>query len=445
MNPFSEVMQSDFLALAPRFPGANIPWLRDVRKQAFDRFKTTGLPTLRDEDWKYTDLSLLRQSAFSIGDTGVGDTADIKILDSLDVPRFSDHRFVFVNGRFNAGLSSVEGLPKGVSFKDLRAVLLDDSGHLQHHLSARATDDASVLVSLNSAFVSDGAVIEIEPDMDPQQPLHLIFISAASAAPVMAAPRIIVKAGPNSRCAVVESYHGNPHSALLTNAVSEIFAGPGSSVDHYHIQCEGHSTYHFAGIFVESQRDSTVASHSVALGGGLTRVDIHAELTEPGSSVSLNGLFFATGRQHVDHHTTVHHRVRETHSAENYRGILDDFGRGVFNGKVVVHPDAQHITATQSNKNLLLSSNAEMDTKPELQIHADDVKCSHGATVGQLDYNALFYLRSRGITEIDGRALLTLAFADDVVRSIQQSPVSDWLGRAIAGRIGQVELLRDFI
>jgi Fe-S cluster assembly protein SufD len=443
MSHFAEAIQSDFKALAREFPGADTPWLQDIRKQAFNRFKTEGLPTVEHEEWKYTDLQALQESAFRTAASKSGDGAGAELLDAVAVPQISDHRIVFVNGNFNGDLSSIGALPRGVAFKDLNAVLKHDCGRLEDHFRTHTAQDTPVLVSLNSAFVSDGALIEVEDGVELQEPLHVVFVSEASTAPLMAAPRIIIKAGANSRFAVVESYQGRAPSNTLTNALTEIVAGPGSSVEHYRIQREGPGAFHLANVFIAGRRDSTVTSHSIALGGALTRVDIRAALTEPGSSVNLNGLFFAADRQHVDHHTRIDHFAPDTHSTENYKGILDDSARGVFNGKVIVHPDAQRISATQSNKNLLLSSGAEMDTKPELEIYADDVKCAHGATVGQLDHNALFYLRSRGVSEADARALLTFAFTQDVVANMAQPGICEWLRKFITRKTGQAQLLQE--
>jgi Fe-S cluster assembly protein SufD len=271
---------------------------------------------------------------------------------------------------------------------------------------------------LNQAFFEDGVVLDVSPGATPDQPIYIVHQWTDGSAQLMSNPRVVVRAGANSRCVVIEHFVGANAGECFTNAVCDIDVAAGASVEHYRIQQESLRSFHIGHVNVRLQQNSRYASHDIALGASLARVNLSTTLQGAGAHVALNGLIAPLGTQHLDAHTTIDHAVPHTTSDENYRGIAGGRGRGVFNGKVIVRPDAQQTDARQSSRNLLLNAGAEIDTKPELEIYANDVKCSHGATTGQLDAAALFYLRSRGLDEATARALLIRAFAESIVTSL---------------------------
>jgi Fe-S cluster assembly protein SufD len=293
---------------------------------------------------------------------------------------------------------------------------------LEPCLGRIADPAAGGFVALNTAFINDGAYVRVDPGVCLDRPVHLVF-AITGTDEVMTAPRILIVAGDNSRVAVIEHYVGLSGGAYLTNAVTEIVAGAGAHVEHCKIQLESTSAYHVATVQAHLDRGSRCVSRNFSLGARLARNDINAVLNGAGAECAMDGLFLAGGRQHVDNHTCIDHAVPDCTSRERYKGVLDGRARGVFNGRIVVRQDAQHTDAHQSNHNLLLSDDAEVDTKPQLEIFADDVRCSHGATVGNLDNDALFYLRSRGLDEPFARGLLTYAFMREVIDAVDAVPL----------------------
>ncbi len=277
-----------------------------------------------------------------------------------------------------------------------------------------------------------------------EKPVNLLYLSGLNDQPFASHPRNLIILSENSQATIIESYIGLDDSDYFTNTVTEVCMKQNAHLQHYKIQQESMQGYHVGNLNIAQAQDSNVESHSISLGGALVRNDIHSCLEATGAEIMMNGLYMATGRQHVDNHTRVDHLKPNTRSHEIYRGVLNDHARGVFNGKVVVHKDAQKTDAVQSNANLLLSDNAEVDTKPELEIYADDVKCAHGATVGQLDQDMLFYLRSRSIDETTAKSLLTYAFAGEVIRKIKLDPVRKRLEYLVIGRLPEADLIREF-
>jgi len=277
-------------------------------------------------------------------------------------------------------------------------------------------------------------VLDLAAGATPDQPIYIVHQWSDGSAQVMSNPRVVVRAGANSRCVVIEHFVGANAGECFTNAVCEIDVAAGASVEHYRIQQESLRSFHIGHVNVRLQQNGRYASHDIALGASLARVNLSTTLQGPGAHVALNGLIAPLGTQHLDAHTSIDHAAPHTTSDENYRGIAGERGRGVFNGKVIVRPDAQKTDARQSSRNLLLTPGAEIDTKPELEIYANDVKCSHGATTGRLDAAALFYLRSRGLDEADARALLIRAFAESIVTSIGPAAVRGYLEQLLDER-----------
>ena len=392
-------------------------WLSMLKEESLEKFLERGFPTQRDEDWKYTSLKPLLGQRFDHSPSrSDGDAHDIAPFTFGDL---ECHRLVFLNGRFADHLSDTPPSDSRISIGNLASALDDAGDSLRDRLARFADTDRHRFAALNTAFLSDGAVIRLADDTVLEKPIHLLFLSTGIEAPVAVHPRILIDAGKRSRASVIEHFAGRGQPANFVNSVTEAFLDAGSQLDHYKVQQDSVSGFHVGSLHVQQQGDTRFRSHNFALGSSLARNDISVRLDAPGAEVSLNGLYLVTDSRHVDNHTRIDHLKAHTKSEEDYRGVIDGNGRAVFNGKVVVHKSAQKTDAQQSNRNLLLSKRAEVDTKPELEIYADDVKCSHGATVSKLDKNAFFYLLSRGIEPVAATAMLTFAFAEDVMSRIE--------------------------
>lgn len=431
----------DYAAVAEGLPGHRVPWVRKVREQALERFRALGFPTMRDEDWKYTSLISLEKAHFA-------PATEWAVLRELE-GALAAHRFarleadllVFADGRFVPQLSRLGQLPPGARVTCLAELLEQGSELLAPYFGSEAWGGA--LAALNTAFARDGAVVHLQPGVKLPRPLHLlIFASGGGRAAHL---RHLIQAEEGAQALIIEHYVGSPGAAAFTNALTQISVGPGAAVEHVRLQQEDVRTIHLAGLYAEQRRDARFVSHSMALGAQLSRTDIAVALNDEGCETTLNGLYLVGGRQHADHHTRIDHAKPRGTSREYYRGVLDGAGRGVFSGRVVVHPGAQKTDAEQTNNNLLLSRDAEVDTKPQLEIYADDVKCAHGATVGQLDEDMLFYLRSRGLGEVAARNVLTYAFANDVINRIGLKPVRVRLEEFLIGRLPEGETIRELV
>ncbi len=418
--------------------------LRDERKAALERFAAVGMPSKKVEAWKYTDVRPIAKRSFD----------NLRPAPSVTAARIADVRFgnldcyecVFVNGRFNAELSNLGELGSGVTVRSLAGALTDQDSGIKAQLGQCLKENLSAFTDLNTAFMQDGAVIDIARGIKADKPIVLLYLDIATDVPTASHPRTFVTLGQGAEATLVESFIGlDDESENLTNNVTEIELADNANLDHYKIVKGGQKGFHIGSINIRQARDAQYESHSIALGGNLTRTDINTRLEAEGATAILNGLYMIGGKQHVDHHTRVDHLVPHTNSNENYRGVLNDSARAVFNGKVYVHRDAQKTDAQQSNANLLLSKTAEVDTKPELEIYADDVKCSHGATVGQIDEAALFYLRSRAIDEQTARSLLTFAFAGEVINRIRLQPIRERLEHIVLGKLPQTEQIGEFV
>jgi Fe-S cluster assembly protein SufD len=436
---------ADFTRVEAQLAGANVPWLRDARRQALNRFAQSGFPSTREEEWKYTDLRRIEKRRFQIPSRSGNGLSAAELAPSRFVEGLDCHELVFVNGHYAEQLSNPGGSTNNTTFEDLASVLAKRPHLLNDHIARCVGRDGAAFTALNDAFMTDGAYIRLAADTILEKPIHLLFVATELEFAPVSHPRIYIDVGANSEVKIIETYVGLRQCINLTNVLTEIVAGANSQIEHYKVQSESRKAYHIANLYIDQQRDSRVISHSIALGAALSRNDIRVNLDAKGASITLNGLYMASGKQHVDHHTQIDHAKAHTHSEEFFKGVLNGYGRGVFNGKVVVHEDAQKSDAHQSNKNLLLSANAEVDTKPELEIYADDVNCTHGATVGQLDEAALFYLRSRGVGLEAARGLLTYAFADDVIARVDIAPIRKRLKETVLGQLPDSELVRDFV
>jgi Fe-S cluster assembly protein SufD len=397
-------------------------WLRDVRQAALDSFVRLGLPTTRQEDWRYTSVEPIASTGFAAAN------GEAKLLRAEDLyaPSFTDpayNRIVFVNGVFCPQFSFIRELPAGVQVKSLSAALAANDSTVRPHLSRNTVSRERPFVALNTAFAAEGAFVLIPKGVTIAEPIYLVFCSFGSVNPVMSHPRNLIVFEAESQARIVESYLGLGDQPTLTNVVTDIAGGAGSVIDYYRLQNESNCGYHVAALDARLSRDCSFTAHSVTLRGSLVRNDIHVLLDGEGSECILNGLYLLDDKQHVDNHTEIEHAEPRATSQELYKGILSGAAHAVFNGKILVHKDAQKTDARQTNKNLLLSEYAVVNTNPQLEIHADDVKCSHGSTIGQLDKDALFYLRSRGLDTAEAQSLLSYAFASDLVGRMRIAPL----------------------
>jgi Fe-S cluster assembly protein SufD len=404
-------------------------WLQTLRKQGMARFQALGFPTTKNEDWHFTSVAPIAERTFRPAAAG-------GMIEKADIDRFNFgesgwHTLVFVNGVFSKDLSSHAPLGDKVRVTSLASSIKAGTADIDRHIGKIAAFEQHAFTALNTAFMNDGAFIEIGADAVVEQPIHLLFFSDGEG---VSHPRNLIVTARHSRATVIESYVSLGNSAYFTNSVTEISLGEGSHLDHYKLQRESESAFHVGTVQVRQARDSRLHSFSLAVGGSLARTNIYTSLDGDAATCTLNGLYLTDGAQHVDNQTSIEHIAPNCPSHELYKGVLDGRSHGVFNGKVYVHPEAQKTDGKQSNNNLLLSPTARVDTKPQLEIFADDVKCTHGATVGRLDELAMFYLNSRGIGPETARILLTYAFAADVLETIELEPLRVELEKMVLAR-----------
>jgi Fe-S cluster assembly protein SufD len=401
--------------------GHDLPWLRKLRRDAFAHFCEAGFPTTHDEDWRFTNVSAIAQTAFRL-------TRNRRVrmsqqeLEPYRVPGVSC-QLVFVNGRFARELSSLGKLPDGVKVSSLAGEISSNPGAIEPHFGRYLDIRRDAFCALNTAFGEDGAYVHIPRGTLVEEPIYLLFVSTANDAPAMSHPRNLMVAEENSQATFVEDYVSRDGGAVFCNTVTELVAGDHTVLSHYMIEREHKQAFNISTLRIQQGRSSNVVSHSVLLGGALVRNNVHPVLAGEGGECLINGLFIGNGRQHLDNYMLVEHASPRCGSRQFYNGILDDHAHGVFHGRIIVHKDAQKTDAKQTNRNLLLSDDAQIDTKPQLEIYADDVKCTHGATIGQIEGDALFYLRSRGIDEVSARKLLLFAFASECLDRMKQGPV----------------------
>jgi Fe-S cluster assembly protein SufD len=407
-----------FTEFAKRASGQKQGWLRKLREDAFARFCEVGFPTTHDEDWRFTNVAPLARTRW-------GKPAEKWGVDVR--PRKEFGRWVtFVNGRFAPQLSS--DLPAGVDLLDVA------HPRVQQHLGRYAPYQTQPFVALNTANLDEGIFLEIAKGAVIEEPIELVYLSNDMDG-AATHPRNLILIGAHAQVSLVESFAGTS-GRYFTNAVTEIVAGEGAVVDHYKLQMESADAYHMASMQVELARDVNFTSQSIALGAALARNDITAVLSE-GTECTLNGFYLVNGTQHVDTHTSIDHAKPHGTSHELYKGILGGRANAVFNGKILVRKDAQKTDAKQTNKNLVLSEDATINTKPELQIFADDVRCTHGATIGQIDPESLFYLQARGIGRDEARSMLIVAFARDVLDRIKIEPLREMVERVVGERLAR--------
>jgi len=428
--------------------GRRPEWISRIRTAAFDRFVELGFPTTRLEEWKYTNVAPIAKTPFRRAGQA-WNTLPVESIEPFTLEKDACAQLVFVNGHYTPELSFFGKLPDGVVVSSLATALTCDPAAVEPHLARYADDRNQAFIALNTAFIEDGAFVFIPQDTMMEAPVHLLFVSSP---PVPAGfkrgaddeggfatvsyPRNLFVVGSHSQAHFVESYVGVRDGVYCANAVTEIVGGENAVIDHYKVQQESKKAFHVATVQAQLGCGSTFSSCAIDLGGGLVRNDLNASLDGEGAECTLNGLYMVTDRQHVDNHTRIDHIRPNCSSRQLYKGILGEQSRGVFNGKIVVHKAARSTDARQVNKNLLLSEDAVIDSKPQLEIFNNDVKCTHGTTIGQHNQDAIFYLRSRGIDPTAARSLLTYAFASELLGHIAIKPIRARLEALLLARLG---------
>ena len=452
---------------AADLPGADLPWLARLREDAIDRFADEGWPTTRRENWRHTSLAFMGQQALAVREVVApeavvaalraryqaarGAAQDAAQQGAKSAPQSAPgsapelahnngHWVVFVDGHFAPALSAIGGLPGGVRIGSLADALAQTPEKVEAAFGQAGDGEAPA--ALNAALAADGAWIRLARGSMVEAPIHLVFIAATAADQHL---RNLVVADAGAQATIVEHYPAGAAGSTLTTAVTRVLAAQDSHITHLKLQQEAPEAIHLATIEAEQARGAVFASHSLSFGARLARNDIRTRLAGEGAEALLNGLYHADGRRHVDHHTRIDHARPQGISREFYRGLLDDSARGVFTGRILVAQDAQRTDAMQRCDNLLLSRLAEADARPELEIYADDVKCAHGATVGQIDDSALFYLRTRGVDETHARQLLTYAFAAEVIERIAQDALRRHARATLLSRLPGGALLEELL
>jgi Fe-S cluster assembly protein SufD len=409
-------------------------WLTSRRAAAAQQLLADGFPTTRDEDFRFTNVAPITVRAYPAADVPPARAALEALRAEASVPGLNAHEIVFVNGRFAPELSDIAALPAGVRLTSLASSIGADAALVESLWGATIKFQMQGFTALNAALASDGAILVVDPDVVVERPIHLVYLSSAPA-PFGAHVRNLIRVGHHAQVRVVESYTGEAGQEYFTNAITEVVGADESKVEYCRVQRESMAAHHVSGTHLHLGRAAVFASESLSLGGAIVRNDVNAVLDAEGIHCTLNGLYLVDGDRLIDNHTTIDHAKPHCESHELYKGILDDRGKGVFNGKIFVRQDAQKTDAKQTNKVMLLSDDATIDTKPQLEIFADDVKCTHGATIGQLDAAQMFYLKSRGIGDAHAQAILLHAFAADIVERIEVDALREHLERLLLDRL----------
>jgi Fe-S cluster assembly protein SufD len=420
--------------------GAKDPaWVRVARKAGISHFVELGFPTLQDEDWRFTNVAPIAKLPFEPVFEPTRDAVAAKALNQFTFAGLSGSRIAFVNGHFAPELSSVAKLPDGVKVMSLAAALASDTALVEKHLFRHARADTNAFTALNTAFFQDGAFIYVPAGKTVPEPIQLLYVSTAKENGAAAHVRTLIVAEPGSHATVIENFVSLSDASYVTNSVTELVAGENAIVEHLKLQDESQRAFHIATVAARFGRASNVVTHSIALGAKLSRTNIYANLAGEGLECILNGLYLTRGEQLADHYMIIEHVQPHCASHEYFNGILADKSKGVFHGRILVRPDAQKTDAKQTNKNLLLSDDATANTKPQLEIYADDVKCTHGATIGQLNDESIFYMRARGIALEKARRILIHAFAGEIIDRVRCEPLREELDKVVWDRLEQNE------
>lgn len=426
-DPAIQHYASEFARSEKNFSGRDLPWLQQLRATALEQLSTHGFPTFHDEDWKYTNITPITKRNFSITSNQKTDLTPAQ----LNTTDLNCYQLTFVNGHFSAELSQITDLPSGVIITNIASAIKKYPEVIKNYLGKITKKPIHGFTALNTSFISDGAYIFVPRDTILDKPIELRFIATNQETLCFAPLRNLIIAEENTQSIIVENYSSSNQHHYFTNVVTELLTKQQAHVEHYKLLQENEQTFHVSTLEVLQQGKSCFTSNSFTCGGALVRSDTNVVLADEYAECTLNGLYLAKHHQHIDHHTSIDHTKPHGTSREFYKGVITDHGRAVFNGKVLVREDAFKTDAQQTNKNLLLSADAEVDTKPELEIYADDVQCAHGATVGQLDEAALFYLQSRGINKYTARTILIYAFAREIIERIPLEPLRKQLQKSL--------------
>ena len=411
-------------------PGMNIDWLKSIRHDAIGKFNELGFPTPQDEDWRFTNVGPIAKSSFEILENG-HDKVSIEDIKPYQFKVENSVELVFINGRYSDQLSKTATLPEGVVVTSLAHAIESHEDILKDNLAKYADFSEEAFTALNTAFMEDGGFVYVPKGKVIEQPVHFLYISTTGDNPSITNPRNLIVVEDNCQANIIEHYVSTDENVYLSNVVTEMVVGENSTVGHYLIELESKKAFNISTLRVQQARSSNIRSHSVLLGGSLVRNNVHPVLAGEGCDSLINGLFMSSHRQHMDNYMKVEHASPHCDSRQLYNGVLDGRSRGVFHGRIIVHEDAQKTDAKQTNRNLLLSDSAQIDTKPQLEIYADDVKCTHGATIGQIDENALFYLRSRGISESAAKDIIMHAFTNETLESMTLEPVKEYCTKLV--------------
>jgi len=426
---------SNFGEFEKKLNGGKESSIHQKRKDALSNFSRLEFPTIKDEEWKYTSITpLLKHNFIPSYDNKSISKEKTK---SLLFDEMEHSLIVFINGRYSAENSILLNLPEGVIVDSIANQIKKNNEVLLKHFGKYADHQNHIFTALSTAYTDDGAFIYVPAGKIVEEPIHIIFITDSGNEKILSQPRNLFVAGKNSQATIIEHYVGNEGEIYFTNSVTEIVAEENAVVDHIKLQEESKKAFHIARMEVDQERSSNFSSHLISTGADLTRNDFNARFNDEGGECTLNGLYMIDGTQLFDAHTLMDHAKPHCNSHEHYKGILDDKSRGVFNGKIIVRQDAQKTNAFQENNSILLSDEALVNTKPQLEIFADDVKCSHGATIGQMDDDAKFYLKSRGIGEEASKGILLHAFASDVITSIKIESVRNYIEKIITEKFNQ--------
>ncbi|MBF0382103.1 MAG: Fe-S cluster assembly protein SufD [Magnetococcales bacterium] len=417
-----------------RLPGQNLEWLQSCRKVAREHFIKYGFPQKGEESWKYTRTNLITKGEYSFPEP-LSIKLDVEEIAHLIQVDKSEFRMVFVNGYFTPHLSSLMKVPRELTIKSLAEILDNRPELAEPYLARIVKTDRQGFCAINTTAMNDGAFIHIPANTKLTHPIHLLYLNYSQNKPIICQPRNLFVFDHNSEAMVVENHVSLSENSHFCNSVTEIDLGDGAKLNHQWVQNENPLALHISTLTAKQGADSQFTSNNFALGAALCRSDVDSKLEGEGAKCTINGFYLTDNNRHMDFHTRIDHFKPHCRSQELVKGILAQKSRGVFNGKLVVHPGANGTDASQKNANLLLSKEAEADSKPELEIFADDVKCAHGATVGQLDGDALFYLTSRGIAKKEAEQLLTMGFAQEVIDLIDHQPWQRWVRELIQKRL----------
>ena len=433
-NDFKEQLLTSFRDNEERMNGERKAPVHQLRRAALKHFEQLGFPTVRHEEWKYSNVNSLLKETFTLDEATTLTPED---LAPLEIPNLDGNILYFINGRYHPELSRIVSPASEVQISGFAQTLKTDPEFMARHFAYYADYEKNAFTALNTAFARDGAVIRIPDNTTVTQPIILRFITDARTKNIASQPRNLIVVGKNSEATVTESYRTLGEQACFVNVVTEIVLDRDARLQYYKVQNETEKAYHIGTTQVHQTDNSHFYSATVTLNGNFVRNNLNIRLDGQHAEAFMYGLYMPNGRQHVDNHTLVDHAMPNSYSNELYKGILDDNSTGVFNGKIYVRPDAQKTNAYQSCKNVVLSPGATMNTKPQLEIYADDVKCSHGTTTGQLNDEALFYMRSRGIPKDEARTLLLYAFSQDVLSQIKIQPIREYLERVVQEKLGK--------